>query len=270
MKNNNTQAAFINLLLKEHGIALEAVVGCAKDRLAELEQMKDIYALKRTSDAELLLTLPQLLISSEKTAAQVIEYFRNEEPGNPLLQSAEPDLARHKLLLISAFVYNPSFFSMAWNWCAYIQEKVRKQQTLPELKLVKSETEMTKTANSGFIIVYRMGLLKRRRVAATSGNHLFDEATPLEGIGELRQFVEEREGHYYFQFGLSITNEQLSRPFVLEIDFTTVNDGIAYHIAIEDDPDKPRKAIRSKPLDIDVSQGIKIHRIEFRPTKHNG
>ena len=262
MTHTNTPAAFINMLLKKHGVPLETVVACTKEHLGKLEQMKDIYALKNSNDAELLLTLPQLLIVSEETASQIIECFKNEEPENPFLAAAQPNLEKYKVLLLSAFVYNPSFFSMAWNWCAYVQDKVRKGQAKPKLELVKPETN---TINPDGRMIWELNRRIDRKVAASAGNRQFGEATHLEGIGDLYQFAEEAGESLYFQFGLSITNEQLSRPFVLEIEFTTVKDGKPHQISIED-TDEREQSIRSMPVDdVDASLGIEIHRAAFRP-----
>jgi len=261
----NTAAAFINTLLKKHGISLETVVACVKEHLAELEQMKDIYTLRNSYDAELLLTLPQLLISSEETALQIIRYFKNEEIENVFLATAEPDLEKYKVLLLSAFVYNPSFFSMAWNWCAYIQEKVRKGQAKPKLELVKSEKNINHADGSR---IWKLNKRIDRMVAASAGNRRFGEATHLEDIGEMYQFVEEVENRFYFQFALAITNEQLSGPFVLEVEFTTMKDGRT-HTTVIKGTDKQEQEIWSNRIeDVDVSNGIEIHRVEYRPVKN--
>jgi len=263
MKPKNTVAAFINTLLEAHEVSLEMIVACAKEHSDELDQMKDIYDLRSNGDVELLLTLPLVLISSEEAAVQVIDYFKSEEFENPLFQTAAPNLARHKVLLLSAFVYNPSFFSMAWNWCAYIQDKVRREQSKQGLSLVKSGGEKRE-----FPFKKRERKVIERKVAASSGNLDFGDSTAIEGIGELRQLAEEIEGQLYFQFSLSVTNEQLLRPFVLEIEFSTLKDGKVHTVEIRDNPDEPEQVIRSEPRDdIDVSLGIEIHcdRIEFKP-----
>jgi len=130
---------------------------------------------------------------------------------------------------------------------------------------------MLKKADGGYEYIFKPALKKDRKVAASSGNHQFGESTLLEGIGELYQFAEETEGHSYFQFVLTITNKQLPRPFILEIEFATVKDGKDHKIIINDNPEEPEQVIRSVPVkDIDITLGIEIIRIELRPTINNG
>ena len=255
----------LDTLLLRHNVTLHAVYNCAVAQLDDLHNMEHIFDLKTGEDAKLLATIPAVFFSDTE-AEPIIAYFRKEEKDNKYLAKINPDLEAYKVLLLSAFVYNPSFFSMAWNWCVYVQEKARKLQTKPELIWKKSKTK------SGFEFKPSRPLIIERMAAATAGNHPFGKAIPIEGVGDLHQYAEEVEGRYHFQFVLSITNEQLSRPFVLEVEFATVKDGKIYHITIEDDPDEPEQTLRSEPVeDIDLSGGIEISSpIKFRQIKRNG
>ena len=268
MTDYNEQTSLDTLLLRHH-VTLTAVYDCAVAQLDNLNNMEHIFDLENEKDAKLLVTIPVLLFTN-KEAKSIIDYFKNEERENKLLQSAKPDLEKYKVLLLSAFVYNPSFFSMAWNWCAYIQEKVRKQQGKPNLRIVKSQTEKTRAVTGGTNTVdFPVSLRMDRRAAASAGNNSFGKITHLKDIGELKQLVKEEDEHCYFQFSLKITNERLLRPFTLEIDFTTLEDGKEHHTKIDDNPNRPRQTIRSEPMDIAASQGIEIRHFKFQSIKHN-
>jgi len=261
MSNNYDQTSLDTLLLR-HKVTITAVYNCAAINFSCLCDMEKIFDLKTAEDIKLLVTIPELFFT--KTEAQsIIAYFLEEEKSSEFLAAAEPDLEKYKILLLSAFVYNPSFFSMAWNWCVFIQGKIRKGQPKPKLELVKNEKNSRRPDGS---TIWELDRRIDRKVAASAGNRQFGEAVPLEGIGELYQFVEEVEGRYYFQFALAVTSEQLSRPFVLEVEFTTMKDGKNHKIKIEDNPDEPEQTIWSSRVeDVDVSRGIEIHQVEFRP-----
>jgi len=64
----------------------------------------------------------------------------------------------------------------------------------------------------------------------------------------LYQFAEEVDGRCYFQFVLTIANEQLPRPFILEIEFATAKDGKDHKIIINDNSEKMKQVIRSVPV----------------------
>lgn len=275
MKTNNP-IKFIITLLEKFNISMETVVDFIVENNAEIDQIKEIYKLRNDNDAELLLTLPYILMQTEEIAAKVVNYIKNEEPDNAVLQNAAPDVEKHKLLLLSAIVHNQSFFSMSWNWCAYVREKIRKQAhnaaSVTEEAVYKAldarapQTPQIENDGSVIVFIFRQSKRIERSLASTDGNRAFGEPTHLEGIGDLHQLVEEVGEHLCFQFQLTITNEKLARPFVLEIEFSAIKSGKAHVIRIEDDPNRPRQSIRSLPVyDVDASKGIEIRRIKFKP-----
>jgi hypothetical protein len=253
--SENTPEFFVNELLVKHNIPLEAIIACARERGGELDLMERIFDLKTAEDARLLLALPALLVPAD--AGRVVDYFRREENGNPLLESSVPGDDQCTLLLLSAFVYNPAFFAMAWNWCAYIRDRSRK--AMPGFRLVKD-------TNSSHIIEFNPARHIEYKAAAGLGFHTFGETSNLPGIGALAQLGDEMEGRFYLQFRLTIDSEAVPRPFAVEIEFTTLKDGERHRVRLEGNKDNLETAvIRSIPVEADYSHGIAIHRIASEP-----
>jgi hypothetical protein len=249
--SENTPEAFVNELLVKHNIPLEAVIACARERGAEIDRMERIFDLETAEDARLLLALPALLVPAD--AGRAIDYFRKEEHDRALPESAAPEDDQHTLILLSAFVYNPAFFGMAWNWCAYIRDRSRK--AMPKLQLDRD-------TNNSRIIEFKPARHIEYKAAAGGGFHTFGETTELPGIGTLAQLGGEMGGRLYLQFRLVITSAPESRPFAVEIDCTTLKGGKRYRVRLEGDRDDPDNAvIRSIPVEADYTHGIAIHQI---------
>jgi hypothetical protein len=249
--SENTPEAFVNELLVKHNIPLEAVIACARERGAELDRMERIFDLETAEDARLLLALPVLLVPAD--ADRVIDYFRKEEHGRVLPESVDPADDGRTLILLSAFVYNPAFFGMAWNWCAYIRDRSR--NAMPKLRLAKE-------TNSFRVIEFKPARHIEYKAAAGGGFHTFGDETELPGIGTLAQLGDEMGGCLYLQFRLVIISELMPCPFAVEIDYTTLKDGKRYRVRLEGDGDGPdNTVIRSIPVEADYTHGIAIHRI---------
>jgi hypothetical protein len=249
--SENTPEAFINELLVKNSIPLEAVIACARERGAELDRMERIFDLETAEDALFLMALPTLLVPDD--AERVIDYFRKEASGGPLPESVAPEDGRCALILLSAFVYNPAFFAMAWNWCAYIRD--RSQKAMPKLRPAKD-------TSSSRVIEFMPARHIEYKAAAGLGFHTFGETTELPGIGTLAQLGGEMGGRFYLQFRLTITSDLVPRPFDIEIDFITLKDGERRRVRLEADRDDPgNTVIRSIPVEADYTHGIAIHQI---------
>jgi hypothetical protein len=263
--NENTPEAFINALLVKHNVPLEAVIACAKEYGGALERMESIFDLKASNDARLLLTLPLLLVPTD--ADSIIKYFRNEERENQELVDTESDLNGSKTLLLSAFIYNPPFFAMAWNWCAYIRDRVRKQLERPFTVVKNMDSSHSFEFKPARRIMYRAA------ASGVPGFRQFGESTDFEGLGTLGQLVAEMGNRSYFQFSLDLSAIQIPRPFVMIVEFTTLKDGKSHQITLEDgseEQEEPADIIYSKPVEgIDYSHGIEIHHAEWHPVKNN-
>jgi hypothetical protein len=260
MSTTNTADRFLNNLLVQNGISPRALLSCVSQNSDVLDSISDIFDIRNSMDAKLMLTLPYLFDAD--TAEDVISYFRKEQAGNSFVETAEPDVEGSKLLLLSAFVYNPSFFAMAWNWCSYVQYKAQHFHK-PNTIATKRRSAFTHKFTPARRIVYM--------AAAEVGFREFGEKTEIPDIGTLTQLGDEAGGTYYIQFKLSITSDSLPRPFIMTVEFTTLKDGQSHNIQIIDNPEKPDASIvRSVPVESDYTGGIEIHSVELHQTGDNG
>jgi len=122
--NANVQGAdFLDTLLLRNNITIKDLADCSNGCYDELMDMERIFDLESEDDFSCCLTIPYLL--DPLAAKEICAYFRDEEKGHPFVNSAAPDLEKYRLPLVSAFVFNPSFFAMAWNWCALIRQELQ-------------------------------------------------------------------------------------------------------------------------------------------------
>jgi hypothetical protein len=127
MSNKFEGADFLDSLLLRFHITLKDIADCDSVHHGEIEDMESIFDIKSAEDARRLLTVPRLL--DPLAADEIIAYLRDEEKGNPAMETAEGDFEVYKILLAAAFVFNPAFFAAAWNWCAAVRQELQKQKT---------------------------------------------------------------------------------------------------------------------------------------------
>ena len=130
-------ADFLDTLLLRNNITIKDLADQSNERYGELMDMERIFDLETESDFACCLTIPLLL--DPLAAQKIIEYFREEEHDSLFSKTAQPDIEKYRLLLVSAFVFNPAFFAMAWNWCAFIRQELQLQLQLQSQLQIKKE-----------------------------------------------------------------------------------------------------------------------------------
>jgi hypothetical protein len=189
---------FIDDMLIKHNISLEKTIAYAKEHRAELEGMKRIFKLENADDARFLLSLPALMVPA--IADNVVSYFRKEKAGDPVIEATEPDIENCKLPLLSAFIHNPSFFTMAWNWCAMIRQELQ-ARTNP-----RRSFEVIKGEKAPQFVSKRTGLnIKYQRQAASGADAVvqdgeWDIQRDNVLLGLLWLEITERGTRFVFQF----------------------------------------------------------------------
>ncbi|GHU46460.1 hypothetical protein FACS1894200_00040 [Spirochaetia bacterium] len=258
--NKNIPMAFINNKLIQYKISLETIEDCVKKNLEEIQRIKDLFDLKTIEDARRYLTLPPLLFPSLE-AEQIIAYLREEEKDNAILAAAEPDLERYKVLLLSAFVYNPSFFTMSWNWCVYVQDKVRQQTSKSDKPEVESDGRI-------IFFVFEHQIDWRINKFAT-GSTVGFQSLAKRNVGDIATLEPmENKTEKLFQFRFTVKDNKINYPCIVDIEFVTLSDGRNHKISIEYDPKRP--SARSAPVkEINYSAGIDIQRVVLKKDKND-
>ncbi|MCL2804991.1 MAG: hypothetical protein FWD26_03530 [Treponema sp.] len=198
-------ADFLDTMLLRNNISLNSIAKYSSKNNDELMNMENIFNLKSKDDFSCCLTIPFLL--DPHAAQDIIAYFKNEEQDNPYVKSSLPDVEKYKLLLASAFVFNPSFFAMSWNWCALIRHEL-------QLQMLKGQKE-NKTVQIGlqrrFPASRPAGILKvknpRYRMQAASGT---------ESIQEIGDWKVDDKNDLYGHLWIKITNGEVRFLFKFE------------------------------------------------------
>ena len=131
-EDRSALADFLNDIRLKHRITFKEMYACIEDNLEIIEGIESIFNLKNEDDAQILITIPQLLFSDSESN-DIMSFIKAEKNNKDHLKSVNPDLEQYKVLILSSFVYNPSFFTMVWNWCGFI----RRELGLRHLRIIK-------------------------------------------------------------------------------------------------------------------------------------
>ena len=130
MANNvnklNKDRLLINLMLTNH-ITLSDAYHCAEQQMDRINNMMDIFEHDNDEDKQrLVLELLGLLAQDKRS--EVISYYSKEYDFDVKPDSNAEDVK----LLLSACIYNPSFFSFALSICEFVRSKLSAAKPIAE------------------------------------------------------------------------------------------------------------------------------------------
>ena len=161
---------------------------CREKNASMIENMEKIFDLKSSMDYTCLLALIELWADDD--IVEDIKEFLLQENSYSMNKVRQPDW-NTKLLVTTALVDNPLFFSMAWNWSQIIESKVQENR-----KKLDAESD-----DPWFM-----------RIAASTGNTQFGEK-PLDGLGTI--FIDCREKYKEFYVGIKLNDSVLGKEFIV-------------------------------------------------------
>ena len=118
------RSQFLNTIMKENHVSLKAVCKCMEKRKADIEKMDHIF----DSDEGMSVRKRMVLLSiiSRSNAKENIDYYRmvkNINSGNRIFVS---DINKYKVLIITALLFNATFYVCACNWCGLIRWEINR------------------------------------------------------------------------------------------------------------------------------------------------
>jgi hypothetical protein len=211
----NAGDEFIDQLLLKYRISLRAVADFAEAHTEDLRQAGNMFDLRTDRDKKLCLALFRLF--SEDPAVRESFCGRYHIAG-----SSADDLffEQHKLLLISAFIYNPSFFAMSCNLYGIIksqlafqtdvQEKGKEHQSGAAIKIISFQRTVIPYAASAADEILR---------------EIWSEDIKQDGIsGKLRIVANNANDAGIVQFRFRFDEYRPEPPFYLRIQYETNSD----------------------------------------------
>jgi hypothetical protein len=147
-EDRNETADFLNTLRLENRVTFKAIYACEREHRDEIQSMDTIFRLESEEDMRRCLAIPQIL--DPENADTLVDYFCSKHRDNQFISAAKSHPAGYKVLLLTAFIFNPSFFAMAWNWCSLYRHEVR-MQMLREQEARKGFAAVRETPRPGVI-----------------------------------------------------------------------------------------------------------------------
>jgi hypothetical protein len=213
----NAGDEFIDQLLLKYRVSLRRVYKFADEHMKELEQAENIFELKDDNDKKLCLVLFRLMAGKNSLAISKFfcdRYHINDYSIDDLF------FEEHKLFLISAFIYNPSFFAASWNLCGIIISHLAYEAE------AKKETQKPQNGTVVIIVFQRFIPAEHRASsAAETLKEIWSEDIDQDGIqGKL--LIEANAGIVKFSF---IFKEYRSEPpYNLRVHYKTQSDNVEH------------------------------------------
>ena len=214
-------------IMNESKITLPYIYACYEQNQELIEKFESIFDVKTEKDFLYLKTLISILgdctdISEEEAILQ------SEHPEYKI--SIIPDFT-DKLMVVTAIIKNPKFFSIAWNWISYLEYSISNAMEYAD-------------------------------AAATEGIHAFGKERIIAGIGLLgMQFADDSEGAL-FRFYIKLDSECKKENAAVSVEYTC-GDSSEVHETIINIPVNS-KYVYSDMLNIDARKGIKILNIKVK------
>jgi hypothetical protein len=236
----------------QHHISLRNVYDYADSHKNELQCIENIFELGSEKDKQLCLALFRLIAKNEER--RIANYFCNEYRFDDNLD--DMFFEQNKILLITAFIYNPAFFAMAWNLCGIIKAEIAVDQ---------NDLQVLKRNNAQQVFRFYNGAGKVHNLAASGkdvGNKKFGEMLRVsfdETKGEL-QLLGDDSGTLKLRF--KFDKEYLQLPH-LKVTFTVDATGESMETVL-DKPLLNNNDMICSPImkNIDISKGISITEVE--------
>jgi hypothetical protein len=212
----NAGNEFIDRLLLKYHISLRAVSDFTEGHREDLQQAGNIFDLKEGRDKKLCLAVFRLL--SEKHAEDISESFCSRYNID---DTSVDDLffEQNKLFLLSAFIYNPSFFAMSWNLCGIIQSQLA-FQAKPQ-----GATDKPQIAAGKVIRFPRTVVPLAASGAEEELQEIWTESIKQENVfGKLRIFANNKDGAGKVLFRFRFHEYRSEPPFYLLVHYISNGD----------------------------------------------
>jgi hypothetical protein len=277
--NYNAGVDFIDKLLVKYRISLRTVYRFAEEHDSEIQGIEGIFDLKTERDKKLCLVLFRLLSGRSE---EIGSHFSNRYGFADSLDDLFYE--QNKLLLITAFMYNPPFFAMAWNLCGLVLADIADKSTGRENEGPVGGTK---------IIVFPQAL-KVHRLAASGteeGLRQFGKSHHVsvgDYSGEL-QIMSDAEGYLQFRFKLDRESDaaalllveimaidplslkrtegqikKLKQPVQFKVSFTVDANGEEREVVLDKEAPNNNDLVFSSVIGpIDITKGVSITRMEL-------
>jgi hypothetical protein len=125
-KNENTitQEDILNDMLLENGISLPEIYRYNKEHKSEIEGFQSVFGMRTEEDIRKCIALIGIIYPEK--AKDIASYLLNDKgiENSTAFIAKKEDVIRYRIPLLTALVYNSSFFSIAWDLCNIILTEI--------------------------------------------------------------------------------------------------------------------------------------------------
>ena len=252
----------IRTLRKKHGISLGEIEDIQQTESEKLSSIENIFDMSNQFDVDLLVCLIYLLNDEPDN---LYEWFKTTHSDCKYLSSPKKTSipAEDYRLLIAAFVQNPLFFSMAWNWNIFNKESLA-YSVVGSTKQTKNDTN-----NKNILLFKDFKDIKKSIIknidydilVAAASKSGFNNITkiPVDLLGEI-EILGNRETKRLL-FTLFLNPEAYNLKFELTIDFEV--QGAYKTVVLRKDSETESREVNSMPIHIDFTNGFKLRKITW-------
>lgn len=242
--------SFLDDLMIKNNFAFSSRTECLYQNKEKIENLHNIFDLRTSEDFTYLYAVSTLLSDSSE---YVNEYLLHENAGSNLIENIREPNRKDLLLVATAMEENPKFFSMAIYWVGIVEDRLSKSDSSGknDENIIYIDFERSQT----IVLDYPV-------YASAAGVPGFNNITriPIELLGELE--IRGNSETEEVVFVLSINKEYQTLKFELTIDFEVNNS--MYSAIIEKNDSAEDEEVRSEPVQVDFSKGLKLKKINWK------
>ena len=227
---------YINDLLVQNNVSLKKIYDCSVKQKETISQIKKIFDSKTYNDY--LLTMTVLRVIEGNKAENIIGYFKKDcgidyNPDDKYFDD-------NKILVLTAFIFNPSFFSMAVNMHGLIMHELQRQNSSAALlseKLNDLKEKVSDLVSKEKYVNLNIPAFQLNYISASTSNHGLIEIMRKDNIdlGGIKGtlIINGSEKNKIIQFKFEFPRPNRTFPFNLEISYTTKADNKKHKIILE-------------------------------------
>lgn len=235
----------LNSILLDNDFWLSEIDECREKNAELIENINSIFKLEKPMDFTLLLAAIELLC---KNPEPVMDYFlKDNKTSLPIVKPKRNDL----LTIVTVFRVNPIFFSKCWNLVAFIEHEITESSNKNNTNIIHIDFDRNQIVTLDYPVY-----------ASAAGSPGFNNITriPINLLGELE--IRGNSETEEVVFVLSINKEYQTFKFEITIEFEANNS--MYSAIIEKKDSAEDEEIRSEPVQVDFTKGLKLKKINWK------
>lgn len=240
--------SFLDDLMIKNNFTFSARTECLYQNKEKIENMHNVFDLRTSEDFTYLYAVSTLLSDSSKA---VNDYLLHENADSNLIENIREPNRKDLLLVATAMEENQKFFSMAFYWVGIVEDCLSQSARQSNKNIIHIDFERNQIVTLDYPVY-----------ASAAGSPGFNNITriPINLLGELE--IRGNSETEEIVFVLSINREYQTFKFEITIEFEANNS--MYSAIIEKKDSAEDEEIRSEPVQVDFTKGLKLKKINWK------